>query len=118
MSSCRATCRRSSVRRMHMKQLEVRYWSWIRKLLGRLHLLEPADPAYTIVRALRFRGLLNVEALRMAFAFLVDRHPSLRIAISPVEGELVQEVANRPWQEFKVIAAEEWDESKLRAHIA
>ena len=88
------------------------------KALWYLQQLEPENPAYTIVRALRIRGALNVEALRMAFAFLVDRHPSLRMTVSLDEGEPIQEVANSPWQEFKVITAEGWDEVKLQAHIA
>jgi natural product biosynthesis luciferase-like monooxygenase protein len=87
------------------------------KALWYLQQLEPENPAYTIARALRIRGPFNVEALRTAFSFLVDKHPSLRIAISLDESELVQEVVNGPWREFKVIAAEEWDESKLQSHI-
>jgi natural product biosynthesis luciferase-like monooxygenase protein len=88
------------------------------KALWYLQQLEPENPAYTIARALRVRGPLNVETLRDAFAFLVERHPSLRTVILSDAGEPLQEVASRQAQVFDVIAAEEWDESKLQAQIA
>lgn len=88
------------------------------KALWYLQQLEPENPAYTVARAMRVRGPLNVEALRDTFAFLIDRHPSLRTVVLSGAGEPLQEVMSGPGHIFDVVAAGEWDESEFQAQLA
>ncbi|KAA8885014.1 amino acid adenylation domain-containing protein [Nocardia colli] len=48
--------------------------------------LDPASPAYNIAVALRLTGELDVEAMRLALADVVERHESLR-TIYPADAE-------------------------------
>ncbi|MFI6041312.1 amino acid adenylation domain-containing protein [Nocardia sp. NPDC051321] len=48
--------------------------------------LDPASPAYNIAVALRLTGVLDVGAMRMALADVIERHESLR-TIYPADAE-------------------------------
>lgn len=87
------------------------------KALWYLQQLEPENPAYTIARAVKIRGPFKVETLRRAFAFLVERHPSLRTVISLAKDQPVQNIVSEHRHEFNVIAAEQWDEDNLQTHL-
>ena len=54
--------------------------------------LEPGSAAYNIPAAVRLRGELNVEALRLAFSAVVRRQESLRTIFPLQDGEPVQVV--------------------------
>ncbi|HLX47123.1 MAG TPA: amino acid adenylation domain-containing protein [Streptosporangiaceae bacterium] len=56
--------------------------------------LAPAGPAYTLVRALRLRGPLDLDAFRRATARVVARQPALRTRISADGGDLRQIVTD------------------------
>ncbi|MFI6167989.1 amino acid adenylation domain-containing protein [Nocardia sp. NPDC051052] len=48
--------------------------------------LDPASPAYNIAVALRLTGVLDVDAMRLALADVIERHESLR-TIYPADSE-------------------------------
>lgn len=52
--------------------------------------MEPANPAYTVPIAMRFKGQLDVPRLHVCLNLLAARHPSLRMRIVLREGA--------PWQ--------------------
>ncbi|UGQ48691.1 non-ribosomal peptide synthetase [Massilia endophytica] len=49
--------------------------------------------SYLIPMALRLRGRLDVQALHRALQAIVDRHESLRTAITGIDGHAMQEIA-------------------------
>ena len=51
-----------------------------------LHRLDPASSAYNVAGAVRMRGALNVDALRLAFDDLVRRHEVLRTNYPTIDG--------------------------------
>lgn len=55
--------------------------------------LEPGNPSYTILTAVRFVGDLNIEGLRYSFRALMRRHEVLRATIHVVNGLPVQVTA-------------------------
>ena len=59
---------------------------------------EPNSGAYNIPTALYLTGDLNVEALRLSFEIIVNRHESLRTNFKSVDGEPVQVIgAKKTW---------------------
>jgi acyl carrier protein len=52
--------------------------------------LEGANPAYNVSGAVRLRGALDTDALRAAFAALVQRHEALRTHFAVLNGALSQ----------------------------
>ncbi|MGE5827580.1 MAG: non-ribosomal peptide synthetase [Micromonosporaceae bacterium] len=55
--------------------------------------LTPGTTTYTILLALRLRGPLDVEALRRSLTLVVDRHESLRVTFTAVDGAPFQRVS-------------------------
>ncbi len=55
-----------------------------------LHELEPDSPAYNISRLLRFKGALNVDALRESLNRIIERHESLRTSFGVSEEQPCQ----------------------------
>src|SRR5262245_35832184 len=64
--------------------------SFSQQRLWFLQELEPANPAYNLMRAFHLRGALNVTALEQSFSEIVRRHEVLRTSFSTVNGEAVQ----------------------------
>src|SRR5574338_979759 len=52
--------------------------------------LEPDDPTYNCIEALRMNGKLNVPLLRQAFSEVMSRHEALRTTFEIAGGEPVQ----------------------------
>jgi amino acid adenylation domain-containing protein len=71
--------------------------SFAQQRLWFLHQLEQDSIVYNIPAAVRFRGRLNVEALRQSINELVRRHETLRTTFASVDGIGVQVIA--PQQE-------------------
>ncbi|MEC4812262.1 MAG: amino acid adenylation domain-containing protein [Scytonema sp. PMC 1069.18] len=66
--------------------------SYQQRRLWFLYELEPTSSAYNICAVFRLDGLLEIEALQLAFQQLQQRHESLRTTFMTVDGE--------PWQKI------------------
>ncbi|HEY0093338.1 MAG TPA: condensation domain-containing protein, partial [Archangium sp.] len=64
--------------------------SFAQQRLWFLHQLDPASAFYNIPLAVRFTGLLDLEALERSFNELVRRHESVRMTFRAHEGRPVQ----------------------------
>ena len=60
---------------------------------------------------------MNVDALREAIEYLVDRHPCLRTTFSDAGAELRQEVHEQLRPEFLVIDARDFSEAQMRRRV-
>ena len=69
--------------------------SFAQQRLWFLDQLEPASAVYNIVKAVRLRGTLHLEALRQALDAILERHEALRTTFSSVDGDPIQ-VINEP----------------------
>lgn len=80
--------------------------------------IEPDNPAYTIVVAVRLDGPLSVRALEQAFGTLVLRHEVLRTRFEPGDGSPVQ-VIQPPPAHFRlpVEAIAEGGEAEVHARV-
>jgi amino acid adenylation domain-containing protein len=70
--------------------------SFAQQRLWFLDQLEPGSALYVMPMAMRLQGAVDVEALRHAFAEVVQRHEALRTTISEREGEAVQVIHPPP----------------------
>ena len=68
--------------------------SFAQQRLWFLEQLEPSQAAYNVPRAIRFSGLLDIEALRATLAEIVRRHEPFRTHFLDVDGELRQVIHN------------------------
>ena len=66
--------------------------SFAQQRLWFLDRMEPGNPAYNVISALRMRGPVEVPAMERAVADLVRRHEPLRTVFRVAEGEPVQVV--------------------------
>lgn len=67
--------------------------SFAQQRLWFLAQLEPASAAYNMPAALRLVGLLNMDALKQSFNYIVSRHEVLRTTFSVEQGRPVQVIA-------------------------
>ncbi|HEX2077185.1 MAG TPA: condensation domain-containing protein, partial [Longimicrobium sp.] len=74
--------------------------SFAQQRLWFLDQLEPGNPAYNIISALRMRGPLDVPAMERSVADLVRRHEPLRTIFRTSSGEPVQVVL--PYRDLKL----------------
>ena len=61
--------------------------SFAQQRLWFLDQLEPASAVYNIVKTVRLRGMLQLEALRQALDAILERHEALRTTFASVDGE-------------------------------
>ena len=89
--------------------------SFAQSRLWFLDQLQGPSPVYNMAVALRLVGRLDVEALGVALADVVDRHESLRTLFPAVEGTPQQLVmpAERADFGWDVVDASGWPESRL-----
>src|SRR5882724_6034021 len=88
-----------------------------------LHALDPAGAAYNVASAVRVRGELDVAALQLAIATLVERHAALRTTFPTSRGEPVQRVhpAGEPHPAVPVLTeidAQGWSDHRLADFLA
>src|SRR4029450_10609262 len=69
--------------------------SFSQQRLWFLDQLEPASAVYNIVKTVRLRGTLHLEALRQALDAILERHEALRTTFSSADGDPIQ-VINEP----------------------
>jgi len=67
--------------------------SYAQNRLWVLDRLEPENPAYNILRAIRMRGALSREVLQESLRTIVARHASLRTAFAEIDGRPVQVIS-------------------------
>ncbi len=60
--------------------------SFAQERLWFLDQLEPGNAAYNMAGAIRLRGAVDVQALRLAFDRVVDRHETLRTVFPTIDG--------------------------------
>lgn len=87
------------------------------KALWFLQQLEPESQAYTIARAMKIRGPLDIDSLRAAFGLLTQRHPGLRMSVSSLRGELMQTITSDSQLPFTLVDANGWNDATLLAHL-
>ena len=83
--------------------------SFAQRRLWFLQQLEPDSPAYSVSRAIRFRGALDVGALERALNEISRRHESLRTRFAEVEGEPVQVIDGFSPRPLEIIDRTGWD---------
>lgn len=88
------------------------------KALWFLQQLQPESSAYTVARAVRIRGPLDVAVFERAFAGLIERHASLRMVVGSSAREITQDVSSKRGFTLRVEDARQWDDHSLMAHIA
>ena len=66
--------------------------SFAQQRLWFLDQLEPENPAYNLVSAIRIRGILDFDALARAFRTIVQRHESLRTTFTALDGHVMASV--------------------------
>jgi amino acid adenylation domain-containing protein len=76
--------------------------SYGQRALWFLQKLTPDSVAYSIARAARVVSDLDFDALRDAFQFVADHHPSLRTTFHEVDGQPIQRVHNSLPVEFSI----------------
>ncbi|MFN2529804.1 MAG: amino acid adenylation domain-containing protein [Pyrinomonadaceae bacterium] len=69
--------------------------SFSQQRLWFLHQLESDQAAYNVPRAMRLKGPLDVAALRLALAEIVQRHDVLRTRFANVDGDVQQFVTSQ-----------------------
>ena len=87
--------------------------SYGQRALWFVHQTAPESAAYNIARVIRIATRLDVDALRLAFQALVDRHPCLRTIVVETAGEPVQQVAEKVEVSFEYCDARDWSQVEL-----
>ena len=87
--------------------------SYGQRALWFVHQTAPESAAYNIARVIRIATNLDVDALRLAFQALVDRHPCLRTIVVETAGEPVQQVAEKAEVSFEYFDARDWSQVEL-----
>jgi amino acid adenylation domain-containing protein/non-ribosomal peptide synthase protein (TIGR01720 family) len=67
--------------------------SFAQERLWFLDQIEPGDPAYNIMMALRFEGVLDIDALSASLEAIVARHAVLRTSFGSENGRPLQRIA-------------------------
>ncbi|MFT6733325.1 MAG: amino acid adenylation domain-containing protein [Polaribacter sp.] len=57
-----------------------------------LHQLQPSSPVYNIYRAIRMKGIINIDAIEKAINALIVRQGALRTTFNEVDGKIVQTI--------------------------
>ena len=79
-----------------------------------VHEVNPDNPAYNIPIAMRYKGVLDLDALRSSFDWLVARHEILRTTYTEKSGDMQQEVNAKAVYEYVISEA---SEDSLRAQM-
>ena len=82
-----------------------------------LQQLSPQSAAYNIAHAFRLETGVDPAKLRLAFQMLIDRHPGLRTSYKVRDGKPVPNVRARQDVCFEMIAARDWDDSRLQSFL-
>ena len=89
--------------------------SFAQQRLWFLNQLEPNSRAYNQPKAIRVRGVLDVEALQKTLGAIVTRHEVLRSTYFSMDGSPVQVIAEDRLVELPVIDLSEWPDVQREA---
>ncbi|MBA4018630.1 MAG: hypothetical protein C0483_15805 [Pirellula sp.] len=79
--------------------------------------LDPLSTAYNIADSVRFRGPLNLDAMRRALQRLYDRHPQLRVTFHMSESRTVQRIHEGGEVAFEVLDIAGMSEAEWRDRL-
>ncbi|MEM7699800.1 MAG: SDR family NAD(P)-dependent oxidoreductase, partial [Verrucomicrobiota bacterium] len=88
------------------------------KALWFLNRLAPDSPAYNLVFSGKFRPLLDIEAMKTAFAQLFERHPIMDVTFATKDGEPMQILHTGRTVDFREHDCTELGEGELRDLIS
>jgi len=91
--------------------------SYNQQALWFLHELLPPGLSFNVAGAVRLRGPVDPGAFRRAFAALVDRHSSLRLTFSVVDGVPAQQAHPQPPLPFVEVDASGWSDQTLQDYL-
>src|ERR1043166_2030230 len=103
----------SPVRKVEKEQARAYPLSYGQRALWFVHQTAPESAAYNIARVIRIANGVDVDALRLAFQALVNRHPCLRTIVLETAGEPVQQVAEKAEVCFEYFDARDWSPVEL-----
>ena len=83
-----------------------------------LYRLAPESSAYNLVFSGRFRPLLNIDAIKQAFALLFERHPELDATFTTRDGEPVQVIQQGRTIDFREHDCRHLDEEQVKHLIS
>jgi len=66
-----------------------------------IHEVAEDNSAYNIPLAMRYKGVLNVSALKNAFTLLIERHEILRTTYGENHGDMIQVISNTGIVDFR-----------------
>jgi hypothetical protein len=92
--------------------------SFAQQRLWFLEHLEPGTSAYNLPRAIRITGILDVEALRRALDAIVQRHESLRMTFTDVDGKVMASLGPGAPVDVPVVSLESRPEDQKQAQAA
>ena len=78
---------------------------------------DPSATTFNVYLPSRVRSVMDVEALRGAINYLVDRHPCLRTTFTDAGQELRQEVNESLPPEYEVVDASDFSEDEIRRQV-
>ena len=88
------------------------------KALWFLHRLAPESSAYNLVFSGKFRPLVNIEAMKKAFAMLFERHPLIDVTFTTRDGEPMQQVQKGRTIDFREHDCTDLDDEQLKKLIS
>ncbi|MEM9333129.1 MAG: condensation domain-containing protein, partial [Pseudomonadota bacterium] len=92
--------------------------SEVQKALWFLNRLAPESSAYNLVFSGKFRPLLDIEAMKTAFALLFERHPLMDVTFETKDGEPMQVVHKGRTVDFREHDCTELDDVQLKETIS
>lgn len=88
------------------------------KALWFLHRLAPDSSAYNLVFSGKFRPLLDIDAMKEAFALLFERHPLIDVTFTTKDGEPMQVVQTGRTIDFREHDCTDLDDEELKKVIS
>ena len=88
------------------------------KALWFLNRLAPNSAAYNLVFSGKFRPLVDIEAMKKAFAMLFERHPLIDVTFTTRDGEPMQQVQKGRTIDFREHDCTSLDDEQLKELIS
>lgn len=88
------------------------------KALWFLNRLAPESSAYNLIFSGKFRPLLDIDAMKKAFALIFQRHPLFDVTFTTQNGEPVQVMGGKHTLDFREHDCTRLDDGQLKALIS
>jgi len=105
------------LKRQSANEIETHALSYAQQSLWFLNQAFPDSPAYNVAFTARISSTLDLNAFRLAFQALVDRHPMLRTSYFAENGVPYQRIFGFKEVDYIEIAATGWSEEKLHESV-